>query len=199
MNKSNDAQLEGGWKGGSKVMESMGSKWKWNKNHCSEIQKLDTNWQWWVGHDYSEKKTIDCIIKPLSYIFNLSCHAGIFPNRIKTAKAIHFLKTGDKHSLTTYRPVSLLSQFSKVLEKLFVKNVDAFLDKNKLLSESQCGFQTNWSTALALIKIVEEITTAIECKRYTIGILMDLKKAFDTKDHNILIYKLHTHGMRGVV
>lgn len=81
---------------------------------------------------------------------------------MKTAKAINFLKTGDKDSLTNYRPVSLLLQFSKVLEKMFVKNVDAFPYKCKLLSESQCGFQTNQSTALALIKIVEEITTVIE-------------------------------------
>ncbi len=117
---------------------------------------------------------------------------------MKIAKVIPLFKVGDKHSFTNYRLVSLLSQFSNVLEKLFVIKLDYFIEKNKLLSESQFGFQTKRSTALALMKITEEITTAIENKKYTIGVFVDLKKAFDTIGHKILISKLKSYGVRGV-
>ena len=115
------------------------------------------------------------------------------------AKVIPLFKTGDKHDFTNYRPVSLLSQFSKVLEKLYVQRLDVFIEKNNLLSESQYGFRTNRSTALALMKITEEITTAIDNYEHTIGVFIDLKKAFDTIDHTILISKLNNYGVRGVV
>lgn len=77
------------------------------------------------------KKTIDCIVKPLSYIFNLSFQTGIFPNRMKVAKVVPLYKDGDKHMFTNYRPISLLSQFSKVLEKIFVQKLDEFVEKKK--------------------------------------------------------------------
>lgn len=144
------------------------------------------------------KKTIDCIIKPLSYIFNLSLSTGVFPERMKTAKVIPLFKSDDRHEFNNYRPVSMLSQFSKVLEKLFVQKLDIFLEKNHLLSESQYGFRTNRSTAMALMKITEEITTALDNKKYTVGVFIDLKKAFDTINHEILISKLHNYGLRGI-
>ena len=89
------------------------------------------------------KKTIDRIIKPLCHILNLSFSTGTFPNRMKVAKVIPLFKDGDKNSFTNYRPVSLLSQFSKVLEKLFVEKLEEFIQKNKLLSESMDFDQTD--------------------------------------------------------
>lgn len=89
------------------------------------------------------KKTIDFIIEPLCYISNLSFRTGVFPDRMKTAKVTPLFKTGDKRSFTNYRPVSLLSQFSKVLEKVFEKKLDYFIENNKLLSENQFGFRSN--------------------------------------------------------
>lgn len=77
------------------------------------------------------KMTIDCIIKPLLHRVNLSFKTGVFPDKMKTAKVIPFFKTGDKHNFNNYRPISLLSQFSKVLEKLFVNKLDNFIEKNK--------------------------------------------------------------------
>ena len=95
---------------------------------------------------------------------------------MKIAKVIPLFKAGDQHKFINYRPVSLLSQFSKVLEKLFVSKFDDFIEKNNLLNDSQYGFRTQRSTALALMKLTEDITTAIEDKKYTIGIFIDLKK-----------------------
>lgn len=118
---------------------------------------------------------------------------------MKTAKVIPLFKNGDKHEFTSYRPVSMLSQFSKVLEKLYAQRLDSFIEKNNLLSESQYGFRNNRSTALALMKITEEITTAVDNYQHTIGVFIDLKKAFDTIDHSILISKLNKYGVRGIV
>ena len=69
--------------------------------------------------------------------------------------------------------------------------LDKFIEKNELLSESQFGFGSSRSTASALTTIIEDIATATENKKYTIGVFIDLKKAFDTIDHSILLSKLH--------
>lgn len=141
------------------------------------------------------KKTIDCISKPLCYIYNLSFTSGVFPNEMKTSKIIPLFKAGDKHKLTNYRPISLISVLKIIF--VFVCRLDSFIEKNQLLSECQYGFRNNRSTALALLQITENITAAIENKQNTIGVFIDLKKAFDTIDHSILLKKLQTYGIRG--
>ena len=163
-------------------------------NKCSNKKSTDCN-----NIDMAlVKSTIEFISKPLSYICNLSFQTGIFPNKMKTAKVIPLYKTGDKHNFTNYRPVSLLSQFSKVLEKLFNSRLDKFINKYNLLSDSQYGFRSNRSTSHALIETVEDITNAIDQKLHSVGIFIDLKKAFDTIHHDILINKLERYGIRGI-
>ena len=145
------------------------------------------------------KKVIEGISEPLTYICNLSFQTGKFPNNMKIAKVVPLYKTGDRHHFTNYRPVSLLPQFSKILEKLFNNRLDKFINKHKLLSDSQYGFRANSSTSLALTESIEEITNAIDHKLHSVGIFIDLKKAFDTINHNILINKLERYGIRGLV
>lgn len=145
------------------------------------------------------KKVIEGIVGPLTYICNLSFQTGKVPNKMKIAKVVPLYKTGDRRHFTNYRPVSLLPQFSKILENLFNKRLDKFLDKYKLLSDSQYGFRSKRSTSLALIESIEEITNAIDQKQYAAGVFLDLKKAFDTINHDILINKLERYGIRGVV
>ena len=123
------------------------------------------------------KRVIEGISKPLIYICNLSFQTGTFPDKMKIAKVIPLYKTGNKHQFTNYRPVSLLSQFSKILEKLFNNRLDSFINKHRLLTESQYGFRSNRATSLALIDSVEEITNSIDQKEYTVGIFIDLKKS----------------------
>lgn len=144
------------------------------------------------------KEVIDFIVRPLTYICNLSFQRGVFPNNMKSAKVIPIFKNGDKHYMDNYRPVSLLPQFSKILEKLFVKQLDLFIGKYELLSEHQYGFRENRTTTYAVMEMVEEITKAVENDECSTGIYIDLQKAFDTIDHSQLLRKLEKYGIRGI-
>uniref|UniRef100_A0A3Q3KL62 Reverse transcriptase domain-containing protein n=1 Tax=Monopterus albus TaxID=43700 RepID=A0A3Q3KL62_MONAL len=145
------------------------------------------------------KWVIEGICKPLTHIFNMSFRLGQFPNNMKIAKVIPLYKSGDKHNLTNYRPISLLSQFSKILEKLFNNRLDTFIDKHNILSDCQYGFRSKRSTSLAITDLMEDITSAMDEKKYTMGIFIDLKKAFDTVNHELLMDKLDKYGIRGMV
>ncbi len=143
------------------------------------------------------KRVIEGISEPLTFICNLSFQTGKFPSKMKIAKVVPLYKSGDRHHFTNYRPVSLLSQFSKILEKVFNNRLDKFIVKHKILSDNQYGFRPNSSTSLALMESIEVITNTIENKQYAIGIFIDLKKAFDTINHVILITKMEGYGIGG--
>ena len=106
---------------------------------------------------------------------------------MKIAKVVPLFKSGDKSSFNNYRPISLLSQFSKILEKVFDVRLQKFINKCDILSDSQYGFRANHSTSLALLELIEEIFSAMHDKKYMIGVFIDLKKAFDTIDDTLLL------------
>ena len=139
------------------------------------------------------KSIIECIVQPFTYICNLSFQTGIFPSKMKTAKVIPIYKSGERHQFTNYRPISLLPQFSKILEKLFDHRLETFIEKHNLLSDSQYGFRAKRSTSMAVMEL-EGISTAIDNKEYTVGVFIDLKKAFDIIDHSLLMNKLERCG-----
>ena len=74
----------------------------------------------------------------------------------------------------------------------------SFIDDKQILCKSQYGFRKNMSTSLAILELVEEITTSIDDCKSTVGVFIDLKKAFDTVDHNIFVNKLEHYGIRGI-
>jgi hypothetical protein len=144
------------------------------------------------------KKLCERIAQPLTHICNISFENGVFPNKMKISKIIPLFKAGSRQSFTNYRPVSLLPQFSKILEKLFNNRLVNFVEQNNVFYAGQYGFRNNHSTSLALMDLMEEITTSLDRKQTTVGVLIDLKKAFDTIDHGILIKKLYIYGVRGI-
>ena len=97
------------------------------------------------------KQVIYHIIKPFTHICNNSFENGVFPSKMKIAKVVPIFKAGDKSSFNNYRPISLLPQFSKIVEKLFNARLDAFIEKHDTLTSSQYGFRSNMSTSLALL------------------------------------------------
>ena len=109
---------------------------------------------------------------------------------MKIAKVSPLSISESKHEAQNYRPISLLSSISKVLEKFIRDRLVKFLHKHKIIFEHQSSFRENHSTTHALIDILKACYDNIENKQYTILLMMDLKKAFDTVNHEKLLHKL---------
>jgi len=133
-----------------------------------------------------------------SNIFNLSFTNGIFPDILKIAKVVPIHKKESKILVSNYRPISLLSNIEKILEKLMHCRLYDFLDKSRLIYELQFGFRQKYSTSYALLNLTENIRQALDDRKFACGIFVDLQKAFDTVDTNILLTKLQYYGIRGI-
>ena len=145
-------------------------------------------------------KLLRYILGPiLAKIINLSIETGIFPSKLKKAKIVPIFKSGDQCDPDNYRPISLLSVFNRIFERVMYSRLICFIDKHKILSPAQYGFRKNHSTQHAIIDIVDKICKNMESKKFTCGIFIDLKKAFDTVDHSILLSKLNHYGIRGLI
>lgn len=146
---------------------------------------------------YFIKQVISSISTPILHIFTQSLSTGVFPSQFKIAKVVPVFKSGDKTNPDNYRPISLLSSFSKILEKVVARRLLIFLEKENVLSKFQFGFRKSHSTAHSMVHFLNQISLALNAKKHTIAIFCDLRKAFDTVNHDILFKKLHKIGIRG--
>ena len=160
------------------------------------INKFDKNKS--AGHDgignLIVKGVAKEIVHPLTAISNRSLSTGKVPDSLKIAKVIPIHKKDDKEIFSNYRPVSVLPCFSKILEKCI-----EFIENNNILNAKQFGFRAHHSTYMAIMQLVDKINNAVEKNETTIGVHLDLLKAFDTIDHDILLHKLDYYGFRGIV
>ena len=142
------------------------------------------------------RSVFDIIKTPLLSIFNLSLKEGIFPKSLKYARVVPVYKNGDRSTVSNYRPISILPCLSKLLERIMYNRLYDYLVQNNILYNKQFGFQNGHSTDHAVIQLVDEIMKSFDQNLFTLGIFIDLSKAFDTVDHKILTKKLELYGIK---
>ena len=156
-----------------------------------------------VGHGVDKinarifKLTYMGIMKQLVHFINICLTQGKFPRRLKIAIIKPIYKSGDKSNLSNYRPISILPYISKILEKVIQNRIMEHIDHNDILDPNQFGFRQGHSTYMPLLILQDKIIRGFEFNKIHCAIYLDLKKAFDTIDHNILLIKLYKYGIEG--
>ena len=139
------------------------------------------------------RKIIFCFV----HIFNLSMKEGKFVECFKYAKVVPIHKGESKLDMGNYRPISLLPVASKILEKIVHRRLYDFLSQNNFFNECQFGFRSNHSTELAASCLINKICNALNDKKKVMSVFLDMSKAFDCVDHDILLEKMNVYGVCG--
>ena len=140
----------------------------------------------------------DVVIEPLTIIINQMFNTGIFPDLLKISKVIPIYKKDDDKCFANYRPISLLPSMSKIFEKAILLQLIDYLESNKLLNPYQYGFRKKHSTELASLHLVDYLSSELDNMNTPLNIYLDLSKAFDSLNHNILLSKLEYYGITGI-
>ena len=131
----------------------------------------------------------------LKKIFDCSLDTGLIPKAWKHATIIPLQKDGNKKDVNNLRPISLLPLPGKILEKIIQKNLSQYLETNNIFDSKQGGFRPKHSTTNSIVNLTEDIYCSMNNKEYTTVVYIDLKKAFDTVNHKIVLQKLEKAGV----
>ena len=140
----------------------------------------------------------DIITKPLTMIFNSSLMNGVFPDIWKIVRITPIFKSGAKNDVNNYRPMSVISVFSRILERIVHDHLYECLKANKVITSNQSVFQKLYSMITSLIYSTYFWYENIDHKKLNLTIFLDLKKAFDMVDHRIMVEELMSYGIRGI-
>ena len=155
-----------------------------------------------TDRDYVSVKLLKraaCILSaPIFMLINRSFEAGVFPSILKLAEVVPVFKSGVRKLTTNYRPISLLPVLSKLFERAMSSRVVDYLTKFSIVTPCQFGFRKSLSTADAITSLTEFIYTSLNDKNHALSIFVDLSKAFDTINHEILLSKLFLYGIRAM-
>jgi hypothetical protein len=152
-----------------------------------------------MGLDEIPAKLLKCaasvISDSLCNLFNCSIATGVFPDDWKIAKVKPLHKGDAKDLLNNYRPISVLSAVSKIFERIVYDQLQAYLNENGLIYDKQSGFRPVHSTTSALLDVTTEWLSNMDKGQLNSVVFLDLAKAFDTVDHEILLSELQIYGV----
>ena len=183
-------------------MPGVNSEFAFKKISIADVMKLlsELSENKATGLDNYQSKLLKIsagsIAPSLTNIFNRSLSTGQFPSEWKQAKIVTIFKKGSKLDSGNYRPISILPVISKLIEKIAHQQLYDYLSTNNLLSQAQSGFRKHFSTQTSLHRLTEEIYEGLNSAKVIGLVAIDLKKAFDTVDHKILLKKLKFYGVR---